>query len=256
MSGSLKERLCRGETCTGTFLLFLSGGDVAEFFAGLGFDFLFLDMEHGAFDLADIRQTILVCRLNGVAPLVRVPEIRYDLVTRVLDAGAEGIVAPRVESRRQCEDLVRFSRYLPQGERGISTFAGHNRFRAIPDVPAFLAERNRNIMLIPQIETGAGVRQREEILSVPGIDGCLVGTGDLALSLGHAGQFNHPEVQDAAQQVWTTCRENGLAFTIPLRTPDEIARWQERGLTMLSLSSDGGLLKLGAQQFFAHIPRS
>src|SRR5205823_13802398 len=116
---------------------------------------------------------------------VRVPEVQYHMVTRALDAGAEGIIAPRVESPRQCEDLVRFARYRPEGQRGISTFAGHNRFRAIADVPGFIAARNRDIMLVVQIETQAGVEKREAILSVPGIDACLVGTGDLKIGRAH-----------------------------------------------------------------------
>jgi 2-keto-3-deoxy-L-rhamnonate aldolase RhmA len=247
----LKERLLRGETCTGTFLLFLSGGDVAEFFAGLGFDYLFLDMEHGSLDLARVRETILAARAYGVAPIVRVPEVQYHFVTRALDAGAEGIMVPRVESAKQCEDLVRFSRYTPEGERGISTFAGHNRFRAIADVPGFLASRNREILLIAQIETRAGFERREEILSVPGIDACLVGTGDLAMSMGYAGQANHPEVQGAAEQVMADCRRKGVVFTVPLRSPEEVDRWHAKGVRMLSLSSDGGFLAAGARQFLA-----
>lgn len=251
----LKQRLQRGETCTGTFLLFLAGGDVAEFFAGLGFDYLFLDMEHGSFDLARMRETILAARGYGVSPIVRVPEVQYHLVARVLDAGAEGIIVPRVEDPQQCRDLVRFSRYTPEGERGISTFAGHNRFSPIADVPGFLASRNREILLMAQIETRAGFERRDEILSVPGIDACLVGTGDLAMSMGYPGQVNHPEVQGAAEQVFALCREKGLVFTVPLRSPEEVDRWQDKGLRMLSLSSDGGFLGAGARQFLSRVRR-
>jgi len=255
MKSSLKQRLHEGEVCTGTFLLFLSGGDVAEFFAGLGFDYFFFDMEHGSFDVSRMRETIQMARAYGMSPIVRVSQVEYDLVTRALDAGAEGIIAPRVESAKQCEDLVRFARYKPEGERGITTFAGHNQFRAIADVPAFLASRNRAILLMAQIETAEGFRKRKEILSVPGVDACLVGTGDLALSMGHAGQVNHPEVQEAAEEVFATCREMNLLFTLPLRAPEEIAKWQGRGMKMLSLSSDGGFLTAGARQFLSQVRR-
>jgi 2-keto-3-deoxy-L-rhamnonate aldolase RhmA len=251
----LKERLRNGEICTGTFLLFLSGGDIAQFFAGAGFDYLIIDMEHGSIDHARARETILAARACGVAPLVRVAEAQYSLVTRALDAGAEGIVLPRVESRTQCHDLVRFARYTPQGERGVTTFGGHNQYSPVPDVPAFLAERNRNTLLIVQIETRAGVEHRHEILSEPGIDGCLVGTGDLALSLGYAGQVNHPEVIDAAGKVFATCQANNLIRTIPIRTPEDTARWQATGMNMLTLTSDGGLLAAGARQFLSSVSR-
>lgn len=253
---SLKERLTRGEVCTGTFLLFLSGGDVAQFLSGLGFDYLILDMEHGTVDLPRARETILVARACGVAPLVRVSEVQYGLITRVLDAGAEGIVLPRVETRQQCRELVRCARYTPDGERGVTTFGGHNEFKPLPDVPAFLAERNRNILLFVQIETRAGVENRNEILAAPGIDGCLVGTGDLALSLGYPGQFNHPTVIQEAEKVFAVCREKQLIHTIPIRAAEDTARWQAAGMNMLTLSTDGGLLTAGARQFLSSVKRN
>ena len=251
----LKERLRSGEICTGTFLLFLSGGDVVQFFAGVGFDFLIIDMEHGSLDLSRARETMLVARACGVAPIVRVSEAQYSLVTRALDAGAEGIVLPRVETRKQCQDLVRFARYAPQGERGVTTFGGHNDFRSVADVPGFLAERSRNILLIVQIETRAGLENRNDILSEPGIDGCLVGTGDLSLSLGYAGQVGHPVVIDAAEKVFATCRAKNLVWTIPIRHPEETARWQASGMNMLTLTTDGGLLTAGARQFLSSVRR-
>jgi 2-dehydro-3-deoxyglucarate aldolase len=105
-------------------------------------------------------------------------------------------------------------------------------------------------MLVAQIETQAGVENREEILSVGGIDAFLVG---LAMSMGHAGEVNHPAVQSAAELVLTTCRERDQLFTIPLRASDDIDRGQGLGVKMLTISSDGGLLAAGARQFFHRI---
>jgi 4-hydroxy-2-oxoheptanedioate aldolase len=255
MKAPLKVRLQRGDVCTGTFLLFLSGGDVVQFLAGLGFDYLILDMEHGGLDVARARETIAAARLCGVAPLVRVSEVHYNLVSRALDAGAEGIVLPRVERPEQCRDLVRYARFAPDGDRGLSTFAGHNDFTPVADVAAFVAERNRNILLFVQIETRAGLDNRQAILSVPGIDGCLVGTGDLAFSLGLPGQTNHPDVLKAADDVFAACVERKLLRTLPIRTPDDTARWQATGMNMITLSTDGGLFAAGARQFLASVSR-
>jgi 4-hydroxy-2-oxoheptanedioate aldolase len=253
MKPPLKVRLQRGDVCTGTFLLFLSGGDVVQFLAGLGFDYLVLDMEHAGLDLTRARETICVARACGIAPLVRVSEVHYNLVSRALDAGAEGIVLPRVERPEQCRELVRYARFAPDGDRGLSTFAGHNDFTPVADVAAFVAERNRNILLFVQIETRAGLENREAILSVPGIDGCLVGTGDLAFSLGLPGQTNHPDVVAAAEQVFATCAEHKLIRTLPIRTADDTARWQATGMNMITLSTDGGLFAAGARQFLASV---
>jgi 4-hydroxy-2-oxoheptanedioate aldolase len=138
----------------------------------------------------------------------------------------------------------------------VTTFGGHNDFAPVPDAPAFLAERNRNIILIVQLETRVGVEKRDEILSQPGIDGCLVGTGDLALSLGHPGQFDHPEVLQAAERVFAACKERNLLWTLPIRTPSDTARWQSAGMNMLTLSTDGGLLATGARQFLGSVTRA
>ena len=106
-----------------------------------------------------------------------------------------------------------------------------------------------------QIETRAGLEKRNEILSEPGIDGCLVGTGDLSFSLGYPGQMNHPEVLVAVERVFASCREKNLLYTLPIRSPNDTARWQATGMNMLTLSTDGGLLTAGATQFLSSVNR-
>ena len=216
---SLKARLVAGDRCKGTFALFSSGGDFAQFLAGLGFDFFILDLEHSMFDLGTTRETILAARAAGLATIVRIPEAAYHFAARVLDAGATGLMLPRMESREQAENLVRFSRYPPQGERGISTFAGHNEFTRIPDVPAFLRRRNEDILLVAQIESVKGVEQCDAILGTPGLDACFIGTGDLAMSMGLAGQPNHPDVMAQAEKVMASATRHKLIVSLPIRAP-------------------------------------
>ena len=250
---SLKSRLRRGEHCRGTFLLFSAGGDFAQFLGGLGFDFVILDLEHSMFDLAVTRDTIHAARAAGVATIVRIPEIAYHFAARTLDAGATGLMLPRMETREQAEKLVQFSRYPPQGERGISTFAGHNDFTRIPDVPAFLARRNAEVMLVAQIESVKGVANREAILSTPGLDACFIGTGDLAMSMGLAGQPNHPDVLAQAEKVIATARAHDLIVSIPIRAAEDVDYWLKRDLKMLTLATDGAMFAAGANLFFKEI---
>ena len=250
---SLKSRLKRGEHCKGTFALFSAGGDFALFLAGLGFDFFILDLEHSMLDLAETRETILAARAAGLATIVRIPEIAYHFAARSLDAGAAGLMLPRLETREQAEQLVKFSRYPPLGERGISTFAGHNDFARIPDVPAFLQRRNEEVLLVAQIESVRGVENCEPILSTPGLDACFIGTGDLAMSMGFAGQPNHPEVLAEAEKVIATARRHGLIVSIPIRAPEDVAYWIRRDMKMLTLGTDGSFLTLGANLFLREI---
>ena len=252
---ALKERLAAGELCTGTFLLFLSGGDVVQFCAGLGFDYVIVDMEHGSVDQSRARETIQAARACGIAALVRVAEVQYRLVTRALDAGAEGIVLPRVEHRQQCRNLVRFARFHPDGERGLTTFAGHNDFTPVADVAAFVAaaqppDAAAGANRVPRRPRAAGrhpVGARHRRL--PG------GNGRSRVQPGCAGADGPPGGDWAAEQVFTTCRAKGLIYTLPIRSPDDTARWQDAGMRMITLSTDGGLLAAGARQFLASVRR-
>lgn len=255
MADALKRRLRNGEICKGTFLLFSAGGDFTMFLAGLGFDFFIFDLEHSMFDLAVTRQTLQAARASNLAAIVRVPEITYHFVARTLDAGAQGIMLPRTETREQAEQLVRFARYAPIGERGISTFAGHNDFTRIPDVPAFLKQQNEDILLVAQIETTRGVENREAILATPGLDACFIGTGDLAMSMGLAGQPNHPEVLAQAEKVMATARAHGLIVSLPIRSPEDVEHWIKCGLNMLTVATDGAMFSAGANLFLREIAR-
>ena len=115
--------------------------------------------------------------------------------------------------------------------------------------------RDSRASLPMQIETRIGLENRQAILSEPGIDGCLVGTGDLAFSLGLPGQTNHPDGVRAAEDVFETCLERNLIHTLPVRTPEDTARWQATGMNMVTLSTDGGILAAGARQFLASVSR-
>ncbi len=253
---SLKQRLRQGDICTGTFLIFLAGGDIAQFLAARGLDFFYLCLEHSAFDLSQARETILAARASGIAPLVRVAQAEYHLIARVLDIGAEGIVLPRVETPEEVERLVKYSTYAPAGLRGISTVGGHADYAPIPDVPAFLSGRDRDILRIVQIETSLGFERREEILSVSGLDACLIGTGDLAMNMGLAGQPDHPAVLEAAEKVYEVCRQKNVIFTLPIRKPEDVRRWQQTGMNMLSLGTDAVFITNGLNQFMAKIERA
>lgn len=249
MAESLKQRIKSGELVKGTFLLFSGGVDFPVFLKGLGFDFFVLDLEHSWFDLAKTRETISAARGAGISCIVRIPEIQYHFVARILDAGADGIMLPRTETRLEAEKLVEFGRYRPQGKRGITTFAGHNDFKRPSDVPEFLAGKNRDIILMTQIETVQGVKNREKILSVPGIDACFIGPGDLAMGMGHAGNTNHKDVVREVRKVIDCARKRGLICSLPILSPDQIGFWIKAGLNMLTLGMDSLLFAAGASLF-------
>jgi 2-keto-3-deoxy-L-rhamnonate aldolase RhmA len=247
----LKQRLQEGQICRGAFLGLLAGGPAAQFLAGQGFDYFILDLEHYTFDETTVREMIIAARAAGIAPLLRVGEPTQQ-VTRWLDTGAEGIVIPTVESRREAEALVKYGRYRPLGERGASSMNGHTNFARVPDLPRFLDQRNREILLLVMIETPKGLERADEILSVPGIDGAIIGTGDYSQAIGLAGQPDHPEVWKAADRLISICRQKKKLVSVPIRRPENVVHWVEGGLNMLTFV-DLALISQGIQLNFAPI---
>ncbi len=249
----LKTRLLNGDVCTGTFIGVLSGGPAVQFLAGQGLDFFILDTEHYIFGDTEIRDMILAGRQAGIAPLIRVGE-PSQAVTRWLDAGAEGIVVPTVVSPEQAAGLVRFGRYPPEGDRGASLLNGHSGFAPLADPAAFVASRNRDVLLLVMIESPQGVSRLDEILAVPGIDGAIVGTGDYALSIGVPGQADHPRVWDAASTVVARCLAKHKLVSVPVRRPEHAARWLGAGVRMITFV-DGNLLGNGCASFLETVRR-
>ena len=249
----LKARLLNGKVCSGPFLGLLTGGPAVQFLAGQGLDFFIVDTEHYIYSDLQVREMILAGRQAGIAPIVRVGE-PTQVVTRWLDAGAEGIVIPNVESREQAAALVRFGRYPPQGARGASMLNGHSGFAPVAHPAEFLAERNRDVLLLVMIETPAGAAKLDEILDVPGIDGAIVGTGDLSMGLGLPGQPDNPRVWAEAHKIVERSLAKGKLVSVPVRRPEHAAEWLAAGVKMIAFV-DGNLLGKGITSFLEELRR-
>jgi hypothetical protein len=138
-----------------------------------------IDTEHASFNIETVANLLHVSSAVGLPALVRVPETRRSLLSRPLDAGATGLMIPRVESRAQAEEIVRYTKFPPMGDRGVILGTAHNAYRA-EDGRRFLRQANAELLLVMQIETLAGMEHVDEILSVPGLDVALIGPYDLS----------------------------------------------------------------------------
>jgi 4-hydroxy-2-oxoheptanedioate aldolase len=177
---ALKARLAAGEQLLGV-LLRMPAEELVEMVAVSGFDFVVLDCEHGPADVTALRQHIAVAALHGAAVLVRVGSHEPALVLRALDQGATGIVAPHVDTRADAEALVAACHYPPIGHRGFATYSRAGRFGLT--APGDHKQRLREeTLVIGMIESPAGVVAAREILTVPGLDGTMIGTADLRAS--------------------------------------------------------------------------
>jgi 2-dehydro-3-deoxyglucarate aldolase len=194
---TLRRRILRKELTVGSWLSF-GFTPVAEMMLRAGFDWLVIDLEHTGIGTFDAFQMIQVIGLGGGVPLVRVGHNHPLLVKRAMDAGAHGVVVPMVNTAEQARQAVDAMRYPPHGSRG----AGLSRAQGYG--LAFEAHRawaKAEAVLIVQIEHVDAVANLEEILAVEGVDGFIVGPYDLSGSLGRPGDFGHPEVARALDEV-------------------------------------------------------
>lgn len=251
--GPLKERIRSGEVVVGSFNEVLVSGPAVQFLAGQGLDFFFLDIEHYTFDQSRVREVIAAARGAGIAPIVRVGEPNQE-IARWLDAGAAGIIIPDVEAAAEAEALVRYGRYPPEGQRRVSSTQEHSDSGLAADAGAWLAKENREILLLVMIETPRGFENLEEILSVPGIDGAIMGTGDFTNAIGLPGQMDHPRAWAAAERLVSYCQEKNLIVTVPIRTPENIRHWMERGVNVIAFVSRS-LVRDGIQLYQAEVRR-
>lgn len=233
---SLRLRLSRGEATLGSWLSF-GYTPVCEMMAGMGFDWLAIDMEHTAIDFGQMLQLIQVIDLLDVAPLVRVGANDPLLIKRALDAGAHGVIVPMVNSAEEASRAVAAARYPPAGNRGV----GLSRAQGYgAEFPGYKAWADDNTLVIVQIEHIEGVRHLNEILAVPGLDGFMVGPYDLSGSLGYPGQFDHPDVRNALNQVQEIIRQGGACggYHVVHSNHDELQRRIKEGYRFIAYGDD------------------
>ncbi|MDI7277182.1 MAG: aldolase/citrate lyase family protein [Anaerolineae bacterium] len=243
----VKRALRRGESVFGTMLLEVRTPSVVQTLAAAGLDFVMIDLEHGAFGLETVADICQVARLAGIVPLVRVTDHGYPWLARPLDAGAMGLMVPRIESRAQVETLVRAVRYPPLGGRGCSVTPRQTEFERVP-VQDWLSWANEETLFIAQIEEKAAVEEIDGILSVPGVDAALIGPNDLSISLGVPGQIDHPAMQEAMARVVEAAARHGVASGLHVGDLAVLRAWQARGMRLLMYSNDTGLLRQAAEQ--------
>jgi 2-keto-3-deoxy-L-rhamnonate aldolase RhmA len=240
---SFRERLRRGELLLGTMVT-LPNASVAEILADCGFDWLFLDGEHGPLEPADV-QSLLQAIAGKAACLVRVPEAAEAPIKKMLDVGAEGIIVPQVNTPQQAADCVRFARYAPDGARGVGLARAHGYGRRFRE---YVAAANDRTAVVVQAEHIRAVENIEEIVQVPGVDAVLLGPYDLSASLGKMGQVDDPSVASAIDRVIAACRAANMPLGYFGVTASAVQPYIDRGCRLITAGVDTLLLSHAAGQ--------
>lgn len=213
-----KKALKEGKTVFGCWLG-LANPFSTELMGTAGFDWLVIDGEHGPNDLRSIYGQLQVLETSGSHPVVRVPVGETYLIKQVLDAGAQTVLVPMVETADQTRQLVRDVTYPPHGDRGVGyAVARAGLFSKRTD---YGTTADAEICLLVQVENLRGLANLDEILTIAGVDGVFIGPADLAADMGHMGDAMHPDVQTAIMDAITRIKAAGKAPGI-LSTVDEM----------------------------------
>jgi len=243
---SVKKRMSNGETVIGTWIT-LGHPAIAEIMLRAGYDWLVVDLEHSTISIDQAGELIRTIDLGGAAPLVRLTSNSPDQIKRVMDAGAHGIIVPMVNSAKDARDAVAATRYAPGGIRGVGLARAQGYGPKFSD---YLAWQRESAIVIVQIDHKDALNNLDAILTVPGVDGFIIGPYDLSCSMGIPGEFEKSEFKDAMDYILN----KGLSLNCPaglhIVEPD-VSRLDEaiaKGYRFIAYSVDVRMLDVSARR--------
>ena len=237
ITNTAKQKMREGKVALGAGCG-LGAPFVAELLALQGFDWILIDNQHGTWDRHSSSLAFMGVRAGGSIPITRVPENDYYAIGRLLDEGALGVIVPMVENQEDAEKVAFASLYPPDGGRSVGT-AGASAYGA-----DYMAKYNDEAFVAIQIESRGAVERAEEIMAVDGIDGCWLGPGDLANSLGF--ERNTPEHDEAVMRMIEACKKYGKAPGIAAGSVEQTEKWAAAGCTFINVRGDKGYVMAGA----------
>lgn len=236
------NRLRSGETLIGS-LVSLPSPEICEILAHVGYDWLFIDAEHGAFNPQQA-QTML----QAAAPtpcVIRVPEGETVWLNKALDIGASGVIVPQVHNSAQAKKIIQHCKYAPVGDRGIGIGRAHQYGI---DFERYLEHANEETAVILQAESSAAVDNINDIVRLKGVDAILIGPYDLSSSLGKPGDINHPQVQSAIDKIIQACQEADVRMGFFGVNAESVIPYKDRGFTLITVGVDTTFLISSATQ--------
>ncbi|MDQ3761713.1 MAG: aldolase/citrate lyase family protein [Actinomycetota bacterium] len=235
----LRERLTYADRLLGTFNL-IPSADIVELIAIAGFDLVIIDMEHGPYNLGNVRGVLATADAYGLHTVVRVPTLEPSSISSVLDLGACGVLVPHVESAKDAATVVQAARFAPDGTRGANPWVRAAQYGHREN---WFAAANEEVATLVMIEGRAAITELPEIVSVPGLDGVFFGPMDLSHSLGVPGQFDHPSVLEALDGAIRLATAHSLATCLFSPDAQRTKCWWERGVHLVACGVDTGLIR-------------
>jgi 2-keto-3-deoxy-L-rhamnonate aldolase RhmA len=239
MQNRVKEKLARGELVASMSVRLVAGVEIVRIAKAAGFDSLYIDLEHSSFTLHTASQISIMALEAGIPALVRVPANTPEYISRVLDGGALGVIAPGVRSASEARAVVAAAKYPPVGSRGLAQGLPQLEFRSVPAAEA-LPAMNEATLVSVQFESAASLAAMEEIVAVDGVDMVLIGSNDLLADLGLPGQYDHPKLHEAYERTIAACRRRGKHVGVGGlgSRPDLVEKFVKLGARYVSTGTD------------------
>lgn len=243
MENTFLSQINAGEQPIGT-LITIDSAEVAEIMSMIGFDWLFLDMEHGNLSLQSVQQMSEAIG-NRCATFVRIPKNDGMWIAKVLDIGCEGIIVPHVNTAAEAASVVQAAKYPPIGKRGAGISRAHGYGL---NFGAYMQTANEETAVIIQIEDIEAVRNLDAILEVEGVSGVLIGPYDLSGSMNMLGEVNHPEVQAQIKIIKQKCHEAAMPYGIFVMHAEAAQLELAAGCSFVAVGLDSAMLIKQAKQ--------
>ena len=245
-TNTLKQKLAQGKTAFGAIVSSYSP-ETVELFGAIGYDFAFIDCEHGPMSLDQVEHMVRAAESFGITPLARIPDHADTTILRFLDRGVQGIIVPHVNTAAQAEAIAKAARYFPDGHRGVGG-ARPSDYGTGPGREESARWINANVLVIPMIEEVEAVRNLDAILKTPGVDMLHVAAGDLSQSMSYPRQ---EEVWRVMEEVVRKVRAAGRWVSVggnAPNNPQQVARFVKAGANACTISASG-LMRIAADDF-------
>lgn len=244
---TFSERLRKGELLIGT-LVSMPSPEITEILSNTGYDWLFIDAEHGAFNPQQAQSMLQAA--GDVPCVIRVPSGDEVWIKKALDIGAAGIIVPQVHTAEQAKQIVKSCKYSPQGSRGVGIGRAHKYGMGFED---YIKKANRNTAVILQAESRQAIDNIEAITAIKGVDAVLIGPYDLSASLGKIGQVSHPVVVKAIDKVIKACKKTGVKLGFFGVNADAVKPYMKKGFTLITVGVDTLFLIKSAKETLAAV---
>ncbi|TLD69484.1 2-dehydro-3-deoxyglucarate aldolase [Phragmitibacter flavus] len=247
---NLKQRIKAGETVNGCWLN-LGSPLTAEIVGLAGFDWVLIDLEHGAGGETDIAAQLQALQHTPTTPIVRVESAASQRIHRVLDMGAQGIMCPKVNNAAEAQTVASGMHYPPHGTRGVAKMVRATAFGR--DFADYYRDARENLLGVIQIETIEALSHLDEIAALDGVDVLFIGPADLTMELGIFGQFDHPKFLEAVHAIVKAANNANKATGILFFNPDDYQKYHNLGIRMIACGADATFVADSARTMAAKL---